>query len=255
MAHMKLEESYEQTSKGLAGVRIMVIGTSRFQNELIAYYLSEKGRADCEVLLCNDCKQVEHKALSEKYKIALWDWQTPGFQELVAARLKSEKPALEEPYWVLYNGKKDAELFKAVWLGVRGVFHEEEPIGNIIQGLCAISGGELWFSRKTINNWLVSIPKDLSNQSNDGGNALSRRETEVLRMLSLGLTNDQIAGKLFVSTHTIRTHVYNIFKKIGVMNRVQATLWTQRHPSLFQHLNVDKTAGNPRIKGERSAEL
>jgi DNA-binding CsgD family transcriptional regulator len=51
---------------------------------------------------------------------------------------------------------------------------------------------------------------------------LTPAEANVLALLSNGLTNEQIAGKLFVAPATVRTHVYNLFRKLGVRSRVQA---------------------------------
>jgi DNA-binding NarL/FixJ family response regulator len=50
-------------------------------------------------------------------------------------------------------------------------------------------------------------------------NDLSRREVEVLRSLAQGLTNEQIAHSLFLSTNTVRAHLYSIYSKLGVSNR------------------------------------
>jgi DNA-binding CsgD family transcriptional regulator len=52
-----------------------------------------------------------------------------------------------------------------------------------------------------------------------GTNDLSRREVEVLRSLAQGLTNEQIAQILFLSTNTVRAHLYSIYSKLGVSNR------------------------------------
>ncbi len=56
-------------------------------------------------------------------------------------------------------------------------------------------------------------------------NNLSRREQEILALVSVGETNDEIAEKLFISRHTVKTHLYKIFRKINVSNRLHAALW------------------------------
>lgn len=54
---------------------------------------------------------------------------------------------------------------------------------------------------------------------------LSRRELEVLRHIQLGLTNRQIAQRLFVSTNTVNKHVQQVLRKLAVTNRVQAAIY------------------------------
>jgi DNA-binding CsgD family transcriptional regulator len=58
--------------------------------------------------------------------------------------------------------------------------------------------------------------------------SLSQRESEVMKLLSSGRENSEIAAALGVSVHTIERHVANIFIKIGVRNRAEATAWAHR---------------------------
>jgi DNA-binding NarL/FixJ family response regulator len=58
---------------------------------------------------------------------------------------------------------------------------------------------------------------------------LTSREIEILAMISLGNKNEAIAEKLFISQNTVKTHIYNIFKKIDVPNRLQASLWAAKN--------------------------
>ena len=57
---------------------------------------------------------------------------------------------------------------------------------------------------------------------------LSRRERQVLDQIQLGLTNRQIATRLFVSTNTVNKHVQQVLRKLAVGNRVQAAMLGQR---------------------------
>ena len=58
---------------------------------------------------------------------------------------------------------------------------------------------------------------------------LTRRETEVISELSRGLYYKEIAGKIYISPETVKKHVRNIYRKLGVRNRVEATLKFQQH--------------------------
>jgi DNA-binding NarL/FixJ family response regulator len=63
----------------------------------------------------------------------------------------------------------------------------------------------------------------------DAQGELSQREREILLMLAAGATNKDIAQKLFLSLNTIKSHIYNIYRKIDVPNRLQASLWAAKH--------------------------
>ena len=58
---------------------------------------------------------------------------------------------------------------------------------------------------------------------------LSTRELEVLRLITEGLSNTEIADVLSISAHTVKSHVINIFNKLGVNDRIQAAVWAIRH--------------------------
>jgi len=57
---------------------------------------------------------------------------------------------------------------------------------------------------------------------------LTRREIEVLRLIAEGYTNNEISGMLFISPHTVKSHMINIFNKLGVSDRTQAAVLATR---------------------------
>ena len=58
---------------------------------------------------------------------------------------------------------------------------------------------------------------------------LSEREVEVLRLVTMGMTNREIGSLLFVAESTVKTHVIHIIGKLGVSDRVQAAVWATLH--------------------------
>ena len=65
----------------------------------------------------------------------------------------------------------------------------------------------------------------------DAGNTagLTRRETEILQLMSEGLSNSQLARKLWVTEQTVKFHLSNIYRKLGASNRTEAARWAQLH--------------------------
>ena len=95
-----------------------------------------------------------------------------------------------------------------------------ENMGLIYSGF-SVSGKEEYIKP------LIEIAINTSSSTNTSG--LTERELEVLELLSIGLTNKEIAKKLFLSEKTVKNHLNNIFKKINVTDRTNAALYAVKN--------------------------
>jgi DNA-binding NarL/FixJ family response regulator len=112
--------------------------------------------------------------------------------------------------------------------GIRGLFYDHEPFGHIVKGVSAIFEGELWLSRQVMADYIIrNRPRPPSSER--APVSLSSREQEILKMIALGVAEGEIAEKLCISRHTVKNHLYNIFKKINAPNRLQASLWAAKN--------------------------
>ena len=112
--------------------------------------------------------------------------------------------------------------------GVRGVFYNDDPLPNLAKGVPAILKGELWFSRKDLMKCILDSNSD-SHLAIAHKSQLTAREREILILIASGINNSQIAENLNISRNTVKTHLYNIYNKINVPNRLQAALWAAKH--------------------------
>lgn len=58
---------------------------------------------------------------------------------------------------------------------------------------------------------------------------LTSREVEVIRLIALGLTNNEIADRLFITRHTVKAHLENIYRKLSLKNKVQVAIYAVKH--------------------------
>ncbi|WLI76995.1 biofilm master transcriptional regulator CsgD [Kosakonia sp. H02] len=109
------------------------------------------------------------------------------------------------------------------WPNITGVFYASDDQTQLIDGLQGIRRGECYFSQK-LANYLITHAGNYRYYSNESS-LLTHREKEILNKLRVGASNIEIARSLFISENTVKTHLYNLFRKIAVKNRTQAVSW------------------------------
>ncbi|MEN8210836.1 MAG: response regulator transcription factor [Thermodesulfobacteriota bacterium] len=113
---------------------------------------------------------------------------------------------------------------KTISKGIHGVFYQHDTLKNFTKGVLAVLNGELWFPRETMDRYM----RDGIENTPSGTSAadkLTPRQVEILSMIAVGQTNKEISEKLYISPNTVKNHLYTIFKKINVTNRIHASLW------------------------------
>ncbi len=132
-------------------------------------------------------------------------------------------PDVEEVLINCQEGLNEQQL--VFWQQLCGIFYYHDSVEILEQGIEKILKGEMWLSRKMSQKYITVLRQNRRPVKERHSADLTRRETEIMSLLAQGKTNHQMADLLFVSENTIKTHLHNIFKKIGVDNRVQALIW------------------------------
>jgi DNA-binding NarL/FixJ family response regulator len=132
---------------------------------------------------------------------------------------------------VLFNVEPDSDLQSlALQLGVRGLIYHNDSPEMALRAIQSVAGGELWAPRRALEQCIMETSgvASLHGLSSVAKELLSQRETSVLSLITAGYGNKAIAQELFISENTVKTHINNIFRKIGVSSRFQAALWVAK---------------------------
>lgn len=121
-------------------------------------------------------------------------------------------------------------LMRAIEIGVSGYLLKDSESSVLKKAIFAVYNGENYIDA-TMTPLLKEqrYLKELQREARSKEKLLSTREIEVLCALAEGLYNKEIASKLQISEKTVKNHVSNIFKKIGVSDRTQAAVYAIRH--------------------------
>ena len=229
-------QNHEKThSSGSLASGLCVIGPKRLQNEMVARCLGLATGAKCQVVC--DISQIHALAplkTKDEQSLIVLDCQEKDPHELLAELKSCLKHKLSRHIVALYNVSEDIEIEEScLFDGIRGLFYEQDSFELFTKGVQAILDGKLWFPREMMERWLLEGAERRSLPSREkialkakGTEILTKRETEILTMVAVGNTNDEIADKLSISLKTVKAHLYSAFKKLNVSNRLQATLWT-----------------------------
>lgn len=225
----------QSESKLPGSPQVFIYGPFRLQNELITWYLQQTSGLSCSDINSSEFDKLLNNRHGHTCLIML-DCQggSPAGQW---SKIRDISEADSERIMsALFNVASGHEIRNdLVSCGVRGVFFNDDSLTNLSKGINSILKGELWFSRDLLVKCLFKSGDDsdhpgLDNDAADAlGTFLTLREKEILIMIASGVSNRKIASFLGISMNTVKTHIYNIYSKINVPNRLQAALWAAKN--------------------------
>ncbi|MET0998079.1 MAG: response regulator transcription factor [Marmoricola sp.] len=163
--------------------------------------------------------------------VTLMDIRMPVLDGITATRRLVESGAPTRVL-VLTTFDLDEYVFEALRAGASGFLLKDAPAEELAHAIRVVAAGESLLApgvtRRVIDAF-VRRPAPPASPSGPGLDLLTPREVEVLGLLARGLSNQDIATRLFVSEGTTKTHVSNVLSKLGLRDRVQAVIFAYEH--------------------------
>jgi DNA-binding NarL/FixJ family response regulator len=172
-----------------------------------------------------DGKEAVEMAAAHKPDVVLMDSRMPEMDGIEALqRIGSAQP--EVKVLMLSSFENESDVLQAMRRGAGGYVLKDALPQAIINSILAVDSGERVLSGSVARR-VVEIASGLrtADAASDG---MTAREVEVLKLMSSGLANKQIAYRLKISEKTVRNHISHIYEKIGVVDRAQAALYAVR---------------------------
>jgi two-component system nitrate/nitrite response regulator NarL len=202
-------------------MRILIVDDHPITRDALSALLGQHGFS--VVGEASDGEEAIELARRIRPQLVLLDLSMPGLDGLEALpRLREAAPECEVV--VLTASGTERNLLSAIRGGASGYLLKSEPPERIVEFLRGVAHGEAALSGE--------VARRLLDQVREGGGRggvpdeiarrLSARELEVLLLLDEHLGTDEIAGRLYISEHTVRSHVKSLLRKLGVSSRREA---------------------------------
>ncbi|ELG2044824.1 DNA-binding response regulator [Vibrio fluvialis] len=183
-------------------------------------------------LLAIPVPQIEPEQLlqayqADKHKILLLNYDEHDAIRQRLAPLRLTSPHLET---ILFQVSKRLCTDDLLSFGnLKGLFYQPSEPEQIARGLAEIINGQNWLPRHVSSQLLHYYRHIFQNHHTKATIELTTRELQILRSLKTGASNMQMAESLFISEFTVKSHLYQIFKKLSVKNRTQAIAWANQN--------------------------
>lgn len=214
------------TTLPLVGKSIYLIGSGGLQGDMMARVLEQETGVFCRCLEDMADLPCPGKSGAPEDILVLCDCLGKDLKGILHSLGAEGGGIATRALVALFNVTPDIGIEEnAVGHGVKGVFYQSDRLAQFLKGILSMFRGELWLSRQVMTRFVLD--RDIF--SPKATQILTRRELEVLSMVAVGSRNQDIAETLHISANTVKTHIYNIFKKIEVSNRLQAALWAAKN--------------------------
>jgi DNA-binding NarL/FixJ family response regulator len=211
-------------------IRVLVVDDQRVVRDGLALMLQHLPGVEC-VGTAEDGQLAVERAEELRPQVVLMDLRMPVLDGVDATRrIRESMP--EIGVIVLTTYRDDESVFAALRAGARGYLTKDAGADEIARAIERVAAGEALLDPAVQARLLDSLATDPPVAPRDPTalpDGLTPREREVLALIAGGLSNAEIAERLFVSEATVKTHINRAFAKTGVRDRAQAVAYAFRN--------------------------
>jgi DNA-binding NarL/FixJ family response regulator len=204
------------------GTRLLIVDDHPLTRDALASLLGQNGFS--VIGEASDGGEAVELSRSLQPDIILLDLSMPGLDGIAALPLLHEAAPRSEIV-VLTASENQENLLGAIRGGAAGYLLKTEPPERIVEFLGAVANGEAALSGAAARRLLEQVREGGYREPlvpDSIAQLLSARELEVLLLLDDHLGTDEIAKRLFISEHTVRSHVKSLLRKLSVSSRREA---------------------------------
>ena len=206
-------------------IRVLLADDEELVRAGLELFLSAEDDLEVVGQATNGAEAVD-LALRCRPDVVLLDVRMPGMDGIEAARRILATTAEPPKVVVLTTFDLDEYVVDAFRAGVSGFLLKDATRARIVDGIRAAASGEALLAptvtRRLIERFTAAPGRTVRRPR--GLDMLTPREAEVLVLIAHGLSNGDIAGSLFLSESTVKTHVGRVLTKLGLTDRVQAVV-------------------------------
>jgi DNA-binding NarL/FixJ family response regulator len=210
-------------------MNILLIDKHLLSLNNLAFFLSKQSDINILDKLPNGASGFQrYTELEGSVDIVLLEIKLPDMSGLNLIQMILESNP-KQKIATLTSERNPAIVLQALNLGILGFFSRFIEVDLLLLFLREVMKGNLCISpdialllREEVQRWHLPIPLALDPAEEQPFEIFSDRELEVLNMLCLGLSNRNIANKLYISENTVKNHLHSIYNKLGISNRTQA---------------------------------